>query len=712
MGDPMPDSIRKIWGDWKIRGFVLFSFSLQTLLILCAPLRKRTSNSWIRSIIWLAYVLANFVANFAIGLIASSQGGGWKPAQSTDVHLLAFWAPFLLIHIGGPDTIISFSLKDNALWQRHLLGPLFQVVATLTVFTQSLGLKNKLSFPTLVLFLTGIIKCEERTRALYLGSLDGLKSSVKEDEYRCHNNIGVVQSTLCHINDVPRELCHHPYPENNIGVVQCAHYFFEHFSKGLIADLLFSSKACRQQASTSVFIGKCPKESFHIIAAELNFIYETLFTKLYVAHTKLGYFFRALSFSATSIALVCFYILDKHGLHRFDVVITYTLIFGSMALDSIALFMLIFSDWTVAAAQELLSKGSWQSSCVISILLKYLDLKRPKLYSSNTTSSFLEWSRQILFGRCSESIYTFNLIDYALKESRKTTPKTISLFRGCLQYFRRQPSSEGEGGVSTLGGRQDGRCFGLKDLLDKFKYRSSTPLSQDLWDFIFYDIREKKNNIDANNDLECCQLWEGRGNWILQCNHRNGKGNCKGLSKYIVDYDYEESLILWHIATELCYNTDKSNAGVGNRRREYSKTLSDYMLYLLFMQPSIMSSVTRIGQHALSDTCANAQNIFLKNLEPAVLEHEEACNRILEAWSSNRDKYDKSAFLFVACDLVKALNKLGDNKWDLMSQVWVELLSYAASHCRPNSFAQSLSKGGELVAFVWLLMEHLQVRPK
>ena len=42
-----------------------------------------------------------------------------------------------------------------------------------------------------------------------------------------------------------------------------------------------------------------------------------------------------------------------------------------------------------------------------------------------------------------------------------------------------------------------------------------------------------------------------------------------------------------------------------------------------------------------------------------------------------------------------------------MSEVWVELLSYAASQCGANTHVQQLSKGGELVTFVWLLMTQL-----
>ncbi|KAK9906067.1 hypothetical protein M0R45_036616 [Rubus argutus] len=104
MGDPIPNSIWKIWDDWNIRGFILLSLSLQIFLILCAPLRKRTSNMWIMSLIWTAYLLANWVASFTIGLIASSQRDKDHGSRPIDVHLLAFWS--------------SFSL-DTPRWSRH-----------------------------------------------------------------------------------------------------------------------------------------------------------------------------------------------------------------------------------------------------------------------------------------------------------------------------------------------------------------------------------------------------------------------------------------------------------------------------------------------------------------------------------------------------------------------------------------------------------------
>lgn len=72
-------------------------------------------------IIWSVYLLADWVAAFAVGLIANGNKDGDKQVQSDD--LLAFWAPFLLLHLGGPDNITAFALEDNELWPRHFSGP-------------------------------------------------------------------------------------------------------------------------------------------------------------------------------------------------------------------------------------------------------------------------------------------------------------------------------------------------------------------------------------------------------------------------------------------------------------------------------------------------------------------------------------------------------------------------------------------------------------
>jgi hypothetical protein len=137
-------------------------------------------------LIWIAYLVADWAANFAVGLISNSQKDIrqkryliMKPDDHADI--LAFWAPFLLLHLGGPDTITAFALEDNALWLRHLVGLISQVSA-LIVFNQSFP-KNKLWIPTLLLFVAGIIKYCERTRALFLANLDRFRKSILKPPY-------------------------------------------------------------------------------------------------------------------------------------------------------------------------------------------------------------------------------------------------------------------------------------------------------------------------------------------------------------------------------------------------------------------------------------------------------------------------------------------------------------------------------------------------
>ena len=110
-------------------------------------------------------MLADWIAPIAIGLISKSEGDGCdKKGNKKD--LMAFWASFLLLHLGGPDTPTSFALEDNEFWLRHLARLILQVLITAYIFYQSLS--NKLCVPTIMVFLVGTIKYVKRTCALFL----------------------------------------------------------------------------------------------------------------------------------------------------------------------------------------------------------------------------------------------------------------------------------------------------------------------------------------------------------------------------------------------------------------------------------------------------------------------------------------------------------------------------------------------------------------
>ncbi|KAK2651958.1 hypothetical protein Ddye_011814 [Dipteronia dyeriana] len=65
-------------------------------------------STFLRIVVWSVYLTADWVASVALGNLAASM-------QSADSDLQEFWAPFLLLHLGGPDTITAYSLEDKEL---------------------------------------------------------------------------------------------------------------------------------------------------------------------------------------------------------------------------------------------------------------------------------------------------------------------------------------------------------------------------------------------------------------------------------------------------------------------------------------------------------------------------------------------------------------------------------------------------------------------
>jgi hypothetical protein len=240
-------------------------------------------------LIWLAYLLADWAAIFAVGLISNSQKGiRQRNSSNPDDHvdILAFWAPFLLLHIGGPETITAFALENNALWLRHLVGLISQVAAAFLAFRQSFP-KNKLWVSTVLLFVAGIIKCAERTRALFLAKL-------MEDKFRRlklkavdpgpnYAKLMVEYSSKKHDAKLPAQIELIPEPNkesrtkhyavderrelDDLSVVKHAYHFFVIFN-GLIMDPIFSFH--ERDESRLFFQNRTPEDALKVLAVELN----------------------------------------------------------------------------------------------------------------------------------------------------------------------------------------------------------------------------------------------------------------------------------------------------------------------------------------------------------------------------------------------------------------------------------------------------------
>ncbi|XP_058073139.1 uncharacterized protein LOC131221860 [Magnolia sinica] len=730
--------VRNLWNNWDVRVFVLCSLLVQILLIFLVTLRKRTASKPLIIFTWSLYLLADWLAVFALGLLSNSvgdtsdtTGGNSKPGvkimassggpkhnveKSSNNNALAFWAPFLLLHLGGPDTITAFAMEDNELWLRHLLGVMFEVGLAGYVFLLSVP-KNKLLAPTLFMFVAGIIKYGERTYALYLASMDGFRDSMLEklgpgtnyaklmEEHQSKKEAGIpaqiVNSTKPEAHDIEMQ----QQEMDELTRMYKAHRFFKNF-KGLIIDLMASFHD--QVESRNTFLRWFPEDAFRVVEYELEFIYDVLFTKAAVVHNIVGYILRAICSCSIMTAFLLFFCTNKRDFLPLDIAITYTLLGGAIALDFVAFIMLLISNWSAVKIPML-------GPIVFKIIANLLPHDR--------------WS---------VSIMQYNLIDTCIPQHDQYLRRIANRHTLCGKFFE---ASYIQKALAVL------PCKMLGNLMKEMQYTYHVAVSEDMKNIIFHELKKKTEIMKQPKAV--------RGQWALE---QRGYLSQFGDS---IQVEFDESLLRWHIATTICYytnedvgktpptNNNSKNKGPNDLNQEneavnqeneavpisttihrrLSKLISDYMIYLLVMQPSMMSSSAVIR---FLETSAEARKFFLRkpfrenpylaspifcssqySEEEREKERQSACEDLLSVNTvadpiEVKGDWSKSV-LFDACILAK---KLKDKvkvtqRWALICEVWVEMLSYAACNCSGIAHAQRLSKGGELLTFVWFLMSHL-----
>lgn len=170
-----------------LRILMLLSLFLQTILAIFGRRRKCFTGFWLRSVVWLAYLSADLVATLSLGILVRSQTNSANPNM-----IPVFWAPILLLHLGGPETITAYSLADNELWLRRLLELVIQAgVASYVMF--KLWSENTIIFVAIPIFVSGIIKYGERIWALRLETLEDFRSEDISSSSRSAYEVRIVR---------------------------------------------------------------------------------------------------------------------------------------------------------------------------------------------------------------------------------------------------------------------------------------------------------------------------------------------------------------------------------------------------------------------------------------------------------------------------------------------------------------------------------------
>ncbi|KAK0600997.1 hypothetical protein LWI29_020368 [Acer saccharum] len=330
---------------------------------------------------------------------------------------------------------------------------------------------------------------------------------------------------------------------NNLEVVQQAHYYFNIF-KGLIVDLIFSFH--ERDESRDFFEKLFPEDALRVIEVELNFIYEVFYTKIQVVHSVTGYIMRFMSFG---FGCCSFFAVQFQG------------------LDTLAFFMLVFSDWTFSALRISNNESRLRKkikSRIASLLSWFLIFKKPKWYECQKHS--VEPKHEVLatpflFRRWSGYVSGHNLIRYCIKGRPNRTSKQIDNADNCFinddlsnvsttKRPNRIPFLGQIGGkvIHFLGFIRDKivHCLGLDsmggvtDFVDEIKYVSHEPLTKELWKFIFNELIKKSGKLDrSSSEPEAAKkISSARGDWILQEKPYRDK-----LLPYVTEVAYDESLL-------------------------------------------------------------------------------------------------------------------------------------------------------------------------
>ncbi|KAM3389913.1 hypothetical protein ACQJBY_011829 [Aegilops geniculata] len=647
-----------------IRIAVLSSFAAHLVLILLAGIRRRTASGGRMLLLWLAYQLANWAAAYALGNLSFGSRLQEQP------QLVAFWAPFLLQHLGGPDNISAYSLEDNVLSGRQALNAFVQVGGAIYVVYKHIylgGGDRALLRASIIILTVGVAKYVERVFALRRGNLGNIRSSNKKKKLsRFTDVLGSRKGTVL----------------DNEQALMVAHNMFP-FCQRAMTDSSVNMDSPDLDASREMF--SFGWESMcKVVEMELSLMYDILYTKAAMVHTWGGYLIRFLSPIATVTAFVLFLFYSKGGQRREDLVITYTLLAATFILDVRWLFGAVGSTWMYMFLHarprcwlhhNVLCSGSgiWRR-----LRRVVVSLHRGRLAVLMAPSSYRMWSGTIgqyrLLHECSRT-----------RDMCGRAAKKVGLEEGWNEH--RHSESEG------------------------------IKLSEDVKRLVFKRVRKiLKSTYEV--DEAAYSMNDVTTFW----GQAAAKRRRRKLRRFRLAFgrEFQEDILVWHIATQVFLTSDDGKLYAETKHAKAIKALSEYLMFLVavrrHMLPGlVLRSLYEVTKESLQDVWRDEVGTSsIQGSGSTVSGREEKLARILrdkkDADSEWGLEHDKTRLVSDGANIAMVLLSADESEMpellELVFNVWVDKLLYAGTRCSRESHARQLSRGGELTTIVWILAEH------
>ncbi|TYI95299.1 hypothetical protein E1A91_D02G270200v1 [Gossypium mustelinum] len=655
--------VKKFWSKWELRSMVMLSLILQFLLVYFGRKRKKYTGNWvplIAVIAWLIYFSADWMATLVLSTLL-------RGSSELKEGLIVFWTPFLLWHLGSPYNITAYSLEDNELWLRHFLGMFFQIGEAIYIYVRfrSNTTLNAMAIP---LFIGGVLKFLERIWALrcanpkqlmkYFYSSPKTENPSTSDSADRSEMREMIRTGLFDPSE-KRGFIGDPRITSEVRFLREVDSAFEVF-KPLFTDLPFQiSKAFHDEMVYLNPSTRTAAEAFNFVKIELEFLYDLLYTKnpLQHRHHIVSLALRCICFFSLLSVLIAFSVLyRKIEDSTVDVVVTYTLLLGAVWLESYSFYMHIRSKWTILRYAV---RGHKR-------LKLYYRLVQNRLHLIKSQEGIQKMAQH-------------DFLEYCVKAK-------ASQFAQILKFI--DPG----------------------DLLQKFWYTKWKEVDIELKKFIYNHLNEKRSKFEKGRfKLECLEkILAERGDNVLQ--EKGFDPDEKDEYWKLKTTDLPRQIFVWHIATSLVYYNDLSKhrrSTLFNPVCKISKSLSDYMMYLVLVRPTMLPK--GFSDIVNKETYQQTQRISpKKKMKVSMEEFNEALLSFgFNKFSENGALWDGIKFAKQLQSLVREERWDHEEKWKMISEVWMEMMVYGASRCTWEEHAQQLRHGGELLTHVALIMAHL-----
>nr|CAB3479874.1 unnamed protein product [Digitaria exilis] len=677
-------SVVQLWTEWGLRISVVTSLAAYVVLSLMSGARRRSASGgysilrWaVVLILWVAYQLAEVAATSVLGSLSFS----CSDASPEEKQIVAFWAPFLLLHLGGPDNITAYTLEDNMLSLRR---PIMMAVHVLWVINAIWNYIYRsrtwvLFLASAIMFVAGVARYAERVCALRRANLDNMQQDYSSKKTQpvgssCSTSAADRAVDLMISRSLGREL-------DDDEALLLAQDLFHIWRRALVdssVDPRSPSQLNSQKLLSLEWSSLCK-----VAEMELSLMYDVLYTKASLAHTwtyTCYLIIRFMSPFATGAAIWLFSLYRNkqgRGLSRSFVLITYLLLGATIFTDVVWLLRALGSTWTYG------------------VFLKVTAWRWPWAWCHHQLVCARRWRRLRRAVVCLDPMRLVFGIDVVRHRRWSGTIGRYNLLHECSTVHLRRPWC---------------RWLATKTGLEETRYVSKLP--EGVKELLFERLRlilptaDKSVLRQDGGDGDTYTMDNITTCWGQETLRRRGDELFEWSARPIFGREFEQDVLVWHMATCIFLSLAKVRKVKTTSASPHVaaiEALSEYLMFLVVERRQMLPGL--VLHNLLEETRDALKNIWNdegsgkgrrrnKRVELATL--------VRRMRNENREwalDNDGRRLILDAAEISAALTSSSRSEervlqmLEFIFQVWVDKLVYAGVRCSRESHAKQLSAG-------------------